>query len=171
MVVDLELAQVHVLREHPERGVVVHEGLLAREVEAAGGDDGEPAVPDRLRERRPRRLRVDRPLVGREGGVALLGSLDIGDGHVYYKPRTLEGMQSLVIEWDQVSLYGSSDRLSFEIILFENAFTSRVDMTFSVTKSFLSTVVGLAWAAASNPRLKVGTTMLLPGRLRQGPGF
>jgi probable F420-dependent oxidoreductase len=25
-------------------------------------------------------------------------------------------------------------------------------------------VVGLAWAAASNPRLKVGTTMLLPGR-------
>lgn len=24
--------------------------------------------------------------------------------------------------------------------------------------------VGLAWAAASNPRLKVGTTMLLPGR-------
>src|SRR5262244_3485132 len=25
-------------------------------------------------------------------------------------------------------------------------------------------IVGLAWAAASNPRLKVGTTMLLPGR-------
>jgi alkanesulfonate monooxygenase SsuD/methylene tetrahydromethanopterin reductase-like flavin-dependent oxidoreductase (luciferase family) len=25
-------------------------------------------------------------------------------------------------------------------------------------------VVGLAWAAASNPRVKVGTTMLLPGR-------
>jgi alkanesulfonate monooxygenase SsuD/methylene tetrahydromethanopterin reductase-like flavin-dependent oxidoreductase (luciferase family) len=25
-------------------------------------------------------------------------------------------------------------------------------------------VVGLAWAAASNPRLKIGTTMLLPGR-------
>src|SRR5947207_1960232 len=28
----------------------------------------------------------------------------------------------------------------------------------------LDPVVGLGWAAASNPRLKVGTTMLLPGR-------
>src|SRR5262249_56557374 len=28
----------------------------------------------------------------------------------------------------------------------------------------LDPVVGLGWAASSNPRLKVGTTMLLPGR-------
>ena len=33
-----------------------------------------------------------------------------------------------------------------------------------LTAPALDPVVGLAWAAASNPRLKVGTTMLLPGR-------
>jgi probable F420-dependent oxidoreductase len=33
-----------------------------------------------------------------------------------------------------------------------------------ITGPVLDPVVGLAWAAASNPRLKVGTTMLLPGR-------
>ena len=33
-----------------------------------------------------------------------------------------------------------------------------------LTGPVLDPVVGLAWAAASNPRLKVGTTMLLPGR-------
>jgi probable F420-dependent oxidoreductase len=33
-----------------------------------------------------------------------------------------------------------------------------------LTAPVLDPVVGLAWAAASNPRLKVGTTMLLPGR-------
>src|SRR5713226_6810090 len=32
------------------------------------------------------------------------------------------------------------------------------------TALMLDPVVGLAWAAASNPRLKLGTTMLLPGR-------
>ena len=36
--------------------------------------------------------------------------------------------------------------------------TSRVDMTFSVTKTFLTTVVGLAWQKGSDPR-----------RQRQGP--
>src|ERR671936_1099169 len=33
-----------------------------------------------------------------------------------------------------------------------------------LTGPVLDPIVGLAWAAASNPRLKVGTTMLLPGR-------
>src|SRR2546428_11494222 len=33
-----------------------------------------------------------------------------------------------------------------------------------LTAPVLDPVVGLAWAAASNPRLKLGTTMLLPGR-------
>jgi probable F420-dependent oxidoreductase len=33
-----------------------------------------------------------------------------------------------------------------------------------LTGPVLDPVVGLAWAAASNPRVKVGTTMLLPGR-------
>jgi probable F420-dependent oxidoreductase len=33
-----------------------------------------------------------------------------------------------------------------------------------LTGPVLDPVVGLAWAAASNPRLKVGTTMLRPGR-------
>jgi len=33
-----------------------------------------------------------------------------------------------------------------------------------LTGPVLDPVVGLAWAAAGNPRLKVGTTMLLPGR-------
>ena len=33
-----------------------------------------------------------------------------------------------------------------------------------LTAPALDPVVGLSWAAASNPRLKIGTTMLLPGR-------
>ena len=33
-----------------------------------------------------------------------------------------------------------------------------------LTGPVLDPVVGLAWAAASNPRVKIGTTMLLPGR-------
>src|SRR5207249_9685754 len=33
-----------------------------------------------------------------------------------------------------------------------------------LTGPVLDPLVGLAWAAASNPRVKLGTTMLLPGR-------
>src|SRR3989442_1970572 len=33
-----------------------------------------------------------------------------------------------------------------------------------LTGPVIDPAIGLAWAAASNPRLKVGTTMLLPGR-------
>jgi len=33
-----------------------------------------------------------------------------------------------------------------------------------LTAPALDPVVGLSWAAASNPQLKIGTTMLLPGR-------
>src|SRR3990167_8345224 len=33
-----------------------------------------------------------------------------------------------------------------------------------LTGPVIDPVVGLAWAAASNPRVKLGTTMLLPGR-------
>src|SRR5437773_12582128 len=33
-----------------------------------------------------------------------------------------------------------------------------------LTGTVIDPAVGLSWAAASNPRLKIGTTMLLPGR-------
>src|SRR5260370_41518188 len=33
-----------------------------------------------------------------------------------------------------------------------------------LTGPVIDPTVGLSWAAASNPRLKIGTTMLLPGR-------
>src|SRR5207244_3940397 len=33
-----------------------------------------------------------------------------------------------------------------------------------LTGQVIDPAVGLSWAAASNPRLKIGTTMLLPGR-------
>src|SRR2546427_10076599 len=46
------------------------------------------------------------------------------------------------------------DRLGFDSLWLSEVLTAPV----------LDPVVGLAWAAASNPRLKLGTTMLLPGR-------
>src|SRR5207247_6919884 len=46
------------------------------------------------------------------------------------------------------------DRLGFDSLWLSEVLTAPV----------LDPVVGLAWAAASNPRLKRGTTMLLPGR-------
>jgi hypothetical protein len=46
--------------------------------------------------------------------------LDISDGHVFFKSRNIGDERSLVIEWEQVLLYGSNDHLSFEIILFES---------------------------------------------------
>src|SRR2546429_3332221 len=46
------------------------------------------------------------------------------------------------------------DRLGFDSLWLSEGLTAPV----------LDPVVGLAWAAASNPRLKLGTTMLLPGR-------
>ena len=49
--------------------------------------------------------------------------------------------------------------------------TGLVDLGFDslwlsevLTGPVLDPIVGLAWAAATHPRLKVGTTMLLPGR-------
>jgi probable F420-dependent oxidoreductase len=48
---------------------------------------------------------------------------------------------------------------SLEALGFDSLWLSEV-----LTGPVLDPVVGLAWAAASNPRLKVGTTMLLPGR-------
>jgi len=39
-----------------------------------------------------------------------------------------------------------------------------VSLSEVLTGPVLDPVVGLAWAAASNPRVKLGTTMLLPGR-------
>ena len=48
---------------------------------------------------------------------------------------------------------------SLEKLGFDSLWLSEV-----LTGPVLDPVVGLAWAAASNPRLKVGTTMLLPGR-------
>src|SRR2546422_4579479 len=46
------------------------------------------------------------------------------------------------------------DRLGFDSLWLSEVLTAPV----------LDPVVGLAWAAASSPRLKLGTTMLLPGR-------
>src|SRR3989442_14350301 len=46
------------------------------------------------------------------------------------------------------------DRLGFDSLWLSEGLTAPV----------LDPVVGLAWAAASNPRLKRGATMLLPGR-------
>ena len=46
------------------------------------------------------------------------------------------------------------DELGFDSIWLSEVLTSPV----------LDPVVGLSWAAASNPRVKLGTTMLLPGR-------
>jgi probable F420-dependent oxidoreductase len=51
-------------------------------------------------------------------------------------------------------LVSGLDELGFDSLWLSEVLTERV----------LDPVVGLAWAAASNPRLKVGTTMLLPGR-------
>jgi probable F420-dependent oxidoreductase len=51
-------------------------------------------------------------------------------------------------------LVGGLDELGFDSLWLSEVLTGPV----------LDPVVGLAWAAASNPRLKVGTTMLLPGR-------
>src|SRR6266404_1489910 len=51
-------------------------------------------------------------------------------------------------------LVASIDQLGFDSLWLSEVLTGPV----------LDPVVGLAWAAASNPRLKIGTTMLLPGR-------
>ena len=51
-------------------------------------------------------------------------------------------------------LVASIDELRFDSIWLSEVLTGPV----------LDPVVGLAWAAAANPRVKLGTTMLLPGR-------
>ena len=51
-------------------------------------------------------------------------------------------------------LVTSIDELGFDSLWLSEVLTGPV----------LDPVVGLAWAAASNPRVKLGTTMLLPGR-------
>ena len=51
-------------------------------------------------------------------------------------------------------LVASLDELGFDSLWLSEVLTGPV----------LDPVVGLAWAGASNPRLKIGTTMLLPGR-------
>src|SRR3989442_15402672 len=51
-------------------------------------------------------------------------------------------------------LVTSLDRLGFDSLW----------LSEGLTAPLLDPVVGLPWAAASNPRLKLGTTMLLPGR-------
>jgi probable F420-dependent oxidoreductase len=51
-------------------------------------------------------------------------------------------------------LVTSIDQLGFDSLWLSEVLTGPV----------LDPVVGLAWAAASNPRVKLGTTMLLPGR-------
>ena len=48
---------------------------------------------------------------------------------------------------------------SIDALGFDSLWLSEV-----LTGPVIDPAVGLAWAAASNPRLKVGTTMLLPGR-------
>jgi len=51
-------------------------------------------------------------------------------------------------------LVASIDELGFDSLWLSEVLTGPV----------LDPAVGLAWAAASNPRVKLGTTMLLPGR-------
>ena len=51
-------------------------------------------------------------------------------------------------------LVTSPDALGFDFLWLSEVLTGPV----------LDPVVGLSWAAARNPRLKLGTTMLLPGR-------
>ena len=51
-------------------------------------------------------------------------------------------------------LVTSIDELGFDSLWLSEVLTGPV----------LDPLVGLAWAAASNPRVKLGTTMLLPGR-------
>jgi probable F420-dependent oxidoreductase len=51
-------------------------------------------------------------------------------------------------------LVASIDQLGFDSLWLSEVLTGPV----------LDPVVGLAWAAANNPRVKLGTTMLLPGR-------
>jgi probable F420-dependent oxidoreductase len=51
-------------------------------------------------------------------------------------------------------LVGAIDSLGFDSLWLSEVLTGPV----------LDPVVGLAWAAANNPRVKLGTTMLLPGR-------
>jgi len=53
-----------------------------------------------------------------------------------------------------LELVAGLDELGFDSLWLSEVLTGPV----------LDPVVGLAWAAASSPRLKVGTTMLLPGR-------
>src|SRR5512132_4740655 len=51
-------------------------------------------------------------------------------------------------------LIAAIDQLGFDSLWLSEVLTGPV----------IDPVVGLAWAAASNPRVKLGTTMLLPGR-------
>src|SRR4029450_147831 len=51
-------------------------------------------------------------------------------------------------------LVASIDEMGFDSLWLSEVLTGPV----------LDPAVGLAWAAASNPRVKIGTTMLLPGR-------
>ena len=53
-----------------------------------------------------------------------------------------------------LELVAGLDALGFDSLWLSEVLTGQV----------FDPVVGLSWAAASNPRLKVGTTMLLPGR-------
>jgi probable F420-dependent oxidoreductase len=68
----------------------------------------------------------------------------IGVGAAGAAPTT-EGLAELVAGLDELG--------------FDSLWLSEV-----LTGPVLDPVVGLAWAAGSNPRLKLGTTMLLPGR-------
>lgn len=98
--------------------------------------------------------------------------LDLGDGHVFYKLRNQGGMRSLVVEWDQISLYGSNDHLSFEVILYESG-----DILFqylSVEGSLDQSSVGIEDGDGidglmylyNSPGLSAGTTVRF---IRPGP--
>lgn len=68
--------------------------------------------------------------------------IGVGTGGALATPETL------------AELVAGLDELGFDSLWLSEVLTGPV----------LDPVVGLAWAAASSPRLKVGTTMLLPGR-------
>jgi hypothetical protein len=99
--------------------------------------------------------------------------LDLSDGHVFIKFRNQGGVRSLVVEWEQVLLYGSNDHLTFEVILYESGdiLFQYLDLNGSSNEATVGIedgdgVDGLLYLYNS-PDLSAGTTIRF---IRPGPG-
>jgi len=77
-----------------------------------------------------------------------------GDEHENSNRRGEIGGTSAVDRARLTELVTGLDDMGFDSLWLSEVLTGQV----------FDPVVGLSWAAASNPRLKIGTTMLLPGR-------